>query len=162
MLQKALAVKFAAEAEATAETICKAKKIVMHDLDVLVDRANDPDMKGELLLNNKTMVQLLDRVVMLERIITGQSTSKSESRSTVDRTDRIIKQVIVDQSSVPRRTRTIDADVDSTNDEDMDQTEGSETEDGGTGESSDLPAPASPPHSGPMRTVRRGAYGKHV
>ena len=160
MVKQALVVKFSAEAEATAETICKAKKIVMHDLDVLVKRAEDPDMSDELLLNHKTMVQLMDRVVMLERIITGQSTSKSTVESRVDRTERTVKHVIVDDNRRrDPRTITVDPVETSELDEDVDLVEGT----GGADRKVVSGSPvASPRQSRVVRPLARGPSGKHA
>ena len=158
MLQKALAVRFAAEAEATANTIAKAKKIVMHDLDVLVRRAEDPDMEGELLLNNKTMVQLMDRVVMLERIITGQSTSKSISESKVERNERTVKHVVVEDNR-RRNPLTIDANATSDNEDglvDEGIVDGGPLN-GGVG----CDGRGSPPHSRTVTATGRGPSRKH-
>jgi hypothetical protein len=160
MVKQALVVKFSAEAEATAETICKAKKIVMHDLDVLVKRAEDPEMSDELLLNHKTMVQLMDRVVMLERIITGQSTSKSTVESRVDRTERTVKHVIVDDNRRrDPRTITVDPVETSELDEDVDLVEGTGGADGKVVGGSPV---ASPRQSRVVRPLARGPSGKHA
>jgi hypothetical protein len=156
MVQRAISVRFAAEAEKTAETLVKAKTIVMHDLDVLVRRAEDPEMGDELLLNNKTMVQLMDRVVMLERIVTGQPTSKSMVESRVDRTERTVKHVIVDDNR-KRDPKTITIDpVESATDD------GSDGEppmggalNGGTG----IDGGGSPPHSRVISSARQGPRG---
>jgi hypothetical protein len=160
MVKQALVVKFSAEAEATAETICKAKKIVMHDLDVLVKRAEDPEMSDELLLNHKTMVQLMDRVVMLERIITGQSTSKSTVESRVDRTERTVKHVIVDDNR-RRDPRTINVDPVETDDEESEMVDEGVvdrgTRDGGIGDGRGTPL-----QSRVVRPLARGPSGKHA
>jgi uncharacterized protein YhfF len=163
MVKSALMVKFEAEAKATADTICKAKTIVMHDLDVLVKRAEDPEMSDELLLNHKTMVQLLDRVVMLERIVTGQSTSKTINESKTDRTERTVKHVIVDDNR-RRDPRTITVDpveTSETNDieEDLVLSEGT----GGADRKVVGGSPvASPRQSKVTRPLAGGPSGKHA
>ena len=160
MVQKALAVRFQAEAEATAKVIADAKKIVMHDLEVLVRRAEDPEMKDELLLNHKTTVALMDRVVMLERIITGQSTSKSMVESKSEKTERTVKHVIVDDNR-RRDPRTITVDPVETNDEEdgLDLAEGTGGADGKVVGGSPV---ASPRQSRVVRPLARGPSGKHA
>jgi hypothetical protein len=162
MVKSALMVKFEAEAKATADTICKAKSIVMHDLDVLVKRSQDPEMADELLLNHKTMVQLLDRVVMLERIVTGQSTSKTMVESKSDSTQRTVKHVIVDDNR-RRDPKTITVDPVETNETNDIEEDLALVEDGGPGkEMVDLPRTATPLQSRVVRPLAGGPSGKHA
>lgn len=83
------------EAKKTVDLIFKAKRIVEHDLSVLLARA-EAQQEGdrEMVLDRATAVKLLDRVTILERLTTGAST---ENLSMDDKSKpRTIKHIIVD------------------------------------------------------------------
>jgi hypothetical protein len=67
------------EAQRTQELIFKAKRLVEHDVDVLVRRAEfqaaqGGDVDNATVLDRGNMVKLLDKVTVLERLTTGAST----------------------------------------------------------------------------------------
>jgi hypothetical protein len=108
------------------------------------------------------MVQLLDRVVMLERIVTGQSTSKTINESKTDRTERTVKHVIVDDNR-RRDPRTITVDPVETSETNDIEEDLVLTEDGGPGkEAVDLARAATPLQSRVVRPPARGPSGKHA
>ena len=95
MLKRAIEMKFKVEADRTADMLCLAKDIAMHDLEVLqkkILQQRDRGDPGELFLSPNELIKFIDRVTMLERVITGQTTSNKKT----DETKRTLKMVVVE------------------------------------------------------------------
>jgi hypothetical protein len=94
------------EAKRTVELIFNAKRIVEHDVGVMMRRANRQlEQAGEdgddaTVLDRATAVKLMDRVVILERLTTGSST---EAIDVKDRGPRTIKHVLIDGNAKPAK-----------------------------------------------------------
>jgi len=97
-IELAYRMKVKEEAKKTVDLIFKAKRIVEHDLSVLLERAEAQQGENrEMVLDRATAVKLLDRVTILERLTTGAST---ENLSMDDKSKpRTIKHIIVDAKS---------------------------------------------------------------
>jgi hypothetical protein len=94
------------EAKRTVELIFNAKRIVEHDVGVLMRRANrqleeaGEDGDDATVLDRATAVKLMDRVVILERLTTGSST---ESIDVKDKGPRTIKHVLIGGDDKPSK-----------------------------------------------------------
>lgn len=84
------------EARKSQELIFKAKRIVEHDLDVLVRRAEQNINTDSTVLDRGTLNKLFDKVIVLERLTTGASTETVDVKSNGP---RVVKHIIVDQST---------------------------------------------------------------
>jgi len=96
------------EARKTAALVSKAKQVALHDFEVLVKRAEKAQLEGgddeATILDRSTLIKLLDRAVMLERVITGKTNADDANAGGGNGTREVIHRIVYpakDPTSTP-------------------------------------------------------------